>query len=43
MTTYWFWRVRYTSLCLIDVPMKYRESVRSRLRESGLSDCGNAE
>jgi len=40
MELYWYGRVRYFSLCVSDIPEKYRDGVRKRLRAAGLNDCG---
>lgn len=41
MITYYIYRVIYTSLCLSDVPLKYRDEVAEGLRKRGKDSCGN--
>ncbi len=41
MVSYWYFRVRYTSACLSDVPSQYRAEVKAKLQAAGLNDCGN--
>lgn len=40
MEYYWYTRVRFTSICLSDVPLEYRAGVKKRLDEQGLNSCG---
>lgn len=40
MVTYYYLRVRFFSVCVSDIPTKYKADVRARLRAAGLNDCG---